>query len=257
MEELMMKSYKFSELMKLMPYANEAAHMRPNQLKLNVEKRTGARDGIRRVSDNPKLASGVYYVGLNFEDQRWEYIGESSVSIFSRIASHCLKLLYRTPNPSFRKCLVEKNGPLTQAEIREMFEKIKFKTQYHVSSFIMGGTSVMGDKMLSLGQRIARRYPTLAEQKVFSRTIDIKIWESKNFMSQELTRASTRLVETYFLRKYFSEMGRLPLLNVDNDQEDHIAKRRLNEFVKLYTASSLENDSNIDSVLQTIKNTLA
>ena len=51
-------------------------------------------------------------------------------------------------------------------------------------------------------------------------------------------------------------MKRLPLLNVDDDQQDHIAQKRLDEFIKLYKVSSLKNDIIIDALLQTIKRML-
>ena len=258
-EELMVKSFKFPEVMKLMPYANEAAHVRPNQLIFHVENQRGARDGIQRLNENnPELAAGVYYVGLVFSGKRYSYIGESGVSIFSRMASHCLKLLFRTQNTHFRRCVSETHGQLTQRQIREMFDKLRFKTQFDISNFIMDGTSVMKDEMLSLGQRIARRHRTFEEQKIFAQSIRIKVWQPpKKFKSQEEMRALTRLVETYFLRKYVSKMKRLPLLNVDDDQQDQIAKKRLDEFIKLYKDSSLKNDIIIDSLLETIKKTLA
>ena len=253
-KELMMKRYKFCELMKLMPYANEAANVRPNQLLFNVEKQRGARDGIQRVNDNPELAAGVYYLSLIFEGKRWDYIGESSINIFARLASHCLKLFYRTPNPWFRRCLSETYGQLTQHEIREMFDKKSFNTQFDIGSFIMDETFAMKDEMLSLGRRIAKRYPTIAEQKMFAESIQIKTWEPpRKFQTQELSRAITRLIESYFLRLYFTKKLRLPLLNLDDDQSEQIANRRLDDVNNLYDLS--QNDPYINSILETVTKT--
>lgn len=253
-KELVMKKYKFCDLLELMPYCNEDQPVGPNQLVFNIEdQELAARDGIQKVDNAPDLAGGVYYFSFEFNNERYEYFGESSISIFSRLASHILKLVFRVPNPIFRRCIEEKHGPLTQNQIREMFRKLVFQDQFSISSFILDETFAMKDEMLNLGKNIAKKYRTIDEQKNFAESINISIWSCVQCDSKELTSAMTRLVESYFLRLYFTKNLRLPLLNIDDDQNEQIANRRLDNVMNLYDASP--NDPAIDSILETITKT--
>ena len=253
-KELVMKKYKFCDLFELMPYCNEARQVGPNQLVFNVEdQELAARDGIQKVDNGPDLAGGVYYFSFEFNNERYEYIGESSISIFSRLASHILKLVFRVPNPIFRRCIEENHGALTQNQIQEMFRKLVFKDQFSIASFILDGTFAMKDEMLNLGKSIAKKYRTIDEQRNFAASIEVGIWECSQCDSKELTSAMTRLVESYFLRLYFTKNLRLPLLNLDDDQNEQIANRRLDNVMNLYDASP--NDPAIDSIIEKITKT--
>ena len=253
-KELVMKKYKFCDLFELMPYCNEALRVGPSQLVFNVEdQELAARDGIRKVDNGPDLGAGVYYLKFFFNNERHEYIGESSISTFSRLASHILKIMFRPPNPYFRRCLEENHGPLTQNQIREMFKKMTFKDQFQIASFILDETFAMKDEMLSLGKSIAKKYRTIEEQKKFAAKIEIKHWDCAKLKSRAMTRSITRLVESYFLRLYFTKNYRLPSLNKDDDQTEEIAKRRLDDVMNLYKAS--DKDPAIGSVLEKITKT--